>query len=212
MVRYIGPRLKIVRRFGDLPGLTRKLVPARKKKTPGQHGKDRNEQKKQKPSAYKIRLYEKQKLRYNYGITESQLLRYVKEARRKKGLTGFLLMQLLEMRIDNIIYRLGLAPTIPAARQFVSHGHVLINKRKVNIPSFQCQPGDFISFSTRLETVQMIKSNLNQGISLKNKDLNKHLDFDQNSLTIKVKNLVKRTDLKFKINDMLIIEYYSRLA
>ena len=204
MVRYRGPRLKFVNRLGDLPGLTRKVVIKQ----------DSNEQKKSKDSPYKIRLNEKQKLRYNYGITESQLLRYVKEARRRKGLTGFLLMQLLEMRLDNIIFRLGLAPTIPAARQFVNHGHVLINKKKVNIPSFQCQPNDIISFSKKPKTIALIKSNLDQGGSSNpNENIsNSHLEFDSKSLTAKITNLIQRKDLRFKINDMLVIEYYSRLV
>ncbi|CAM9791709.1 unnamed protein product [Ectocarpus sp. 4 AP-2014] len=204
MVRYRGPRLKIVNRLGDLPGLTRKVVLKQ----------ESNDQKKSKDSPYKIRLNEKQKLRYNYGITESQLLRYVKEARRRKGLTGFLLMQLLEMRLDNIIFRLGLAPTIPAARQFVNHGHVMINKKRVNIPSFQCQPNDIITFSKKPKTIALIKSNLNQGGSSNPNDniSNSHLEFDSQLLTGKITNLIQRKDLRFKINDMLVIEYYSRLV
>lgn len=204
MVRYRGPRLKIVNRLGELPGLTRKVVIKQ----------ESNEQKKSKESPYKIRLNEKQKLRYNYGITESQLLRYVKEARRRKGLTGFLLMQLLEMRLDNIIFRLGLAPTIPAARQFVNHGHVMINKKRVNIPSFQCQPNDIISFSKKPKTIALIKSNLNQGgnSTLNDNISNSHLEFDPQLLTGKITNLIERKDLRFKINDMLVIEYYSRLV
>ena len=204
MVRYRGPRLKIINRLGDLPGLTRKVVI--KQEAP--------EQKKSKASPYKIRLNEKQKLGYNYGITESQLLRYVKEARRRKGLTGFLLMQLLEMRLDNIIFRLGLAPTIPAARQFVSHGHVMINKKRVNIPSFQCQPNDIISFSKKPKTITLIKANLNQKENSNPNDnvSNSHLEFDSQLLTGKIVNLIQRKDLRFKINDMLVIEYYSRLV
>jgi len=210
MVRYRGPRLKIIKKFGELPGLTRKVVIKKQNSS----GKDTNDQKKPKASSYKIRLNEKQKLRYNYGVTESQLLRYVKEARRRKGLTGFLLMQLLEMRLDNIIFRLGLAPTIPAARQFVNHGHVLINEKKVNIPSFQCRPNDIITFSTKSKTITLLKSNLNpeENLNSNNDISNSHLEFDYNSLKGKIKNLVKRKDLRFKINDMLVIEYYSRLA
>lgn len=202
MVRYRGPRLKIINRLGDLPGLTRKVVIKQ----------DSKEQKKSKDSPYKIRLNEKQKLRYNYGITESQLLRYVKEARRRKGLTGFLLMQLLEMRLDNIIFRLGLAPTIPAARQFVNHGHVMINKKRVNIPSFQCQPNDIITFSKKPKTIALIKSTLDKGENFNPNDNNSHLEFDSKLLTGKILNLIQRKDLKFKINDMLVIEYYSRLV
>lgn len=207
MVRYTGPRLKIIKRFGELPGLTTKLVIDEKRK-------NQNDKQKPKASAYKIRLNEKQKLRYNYGVTESQLLRYVKEARRRKGLTGFILMQLLEMRLDNIIFRLKLAPTIPAARQFVSHGHVLINNKKVNIPSFQCQPNDLISFSNKQKTLNLLKLNLmqNKGLNINSEVSNTHLEFDQKLLTGKIKNLVKREDLSFNVNDMLVIEYYSRLS
>ncbi|CAM9090002.1 unnamed protein product [Discosporangium mesarthrocarpum] len=210
MGRYRGPRLRIIRRLGELPGLTAKIVP-RYKKTPGQHGKDLREQKKIKPSAYKIRLYEKQKLRYNYGLTETQLLNYIKKARRKTGLTGFLLMQLLEMRLDNIIFRLGLAPTIPAARQYITHGHILINNSKVNIPSFQCQPHDIISLRKKDKTLKLAKFNLNSSQSTAFKSIPNHLEFDRNLLTGKVKTLVGRKDLNFIINDMLVIEYYSRL-
>src|SRR6478672_9266089 len=156
MARYLGHRLRIVRRFGDLPGLTAK-VPT-KKAPPGQHGP--NQKKQQKFSDYKIRLFEKQKLRYNYGLTERQLQRYVREARRKKGSTAFFLMQLLEMRLDTIIFRLGLAPTIPAARQFVNHGHILINAKKINIPSFQCQPNDKISIKKKKGSKALVEKSL----------------------------------------------------
>lgn len=206
MARYTGPRLKIIKKFGELPGLTRKGLGNKKTK------EEKNVASRQKRSEYKIRLIEKQKLRYNYGITEKQLLRYVREARRRKGLTGFLLMQLLEMRLDNIIFRLNLAPTIPAARQFVSHGHVLINNKKVNLPSFQCKPNDLISFSTKTKTIDLIKSNLNQNLTLNPNVSANHLEFDQKLRLGKVKNLVKQEDLGCNINDMLVIEYYSRLS
>ena len=154
MARYLGPRLRIIRRLGNLPGLTAK-VPMRNT-LPGQHG--RKKKKPQKPREYKIRLMEKQKLRYNYGLTERQLQRYVREARRKKGPTAFFLMQLLEMRLDTIIFRLGFAPTIPAARQFVNHDHILVNNKKINIPSFQCQPNDIITVQNKKgEKVNRIK-------------------------------------------------------
>ncbi|MEM7770254.1 MAG: 30S ribosomal protein S4, partial [Cyanobacteria bacterium P01_A01_bin.37] len=117
MSRYRGPRLRIVRRLGELPGLTRKA--AKRAYPPGQHGQARR-----KRSEYAIRLEEKQKLRFNYGLTERQLLRYVKKARRAQGSTGQVVLQLLEMRLDNTIFRLGMAPTIPGARQLVNHGHI----------------------------------------------------------------------------------------
>ena len=121
-------------------------------------------------------------------------------------------MQLLEMRLDNIIFRLGLTLTIPAARQFISHGNVLINSKKVNIPSFQCRPNDIISFSSKSKTTNLLKTNLRQSNYLNDKISTSHLKLDQQSLTARITSLVNRKDLKFKINDMLVIEYYSRLA
>ncbi len=131
MSRYRGPRLRVVRRLGDLPGLTRKS--ARRSYPPGQHGQARK-----KRSEYATQLEEKQKLRFNYGISEKQLLRYVRKAKRAGGSSGQTLLKLLEMRLDNIVFRLGMAPTIPAARQLVNHGHVQVNGRVVSIASYQC--------------------------------------------------------------------------
>lgn len=204
MSRYLGPRLRIIRRFGDLPGLTAKITT---KKPPGQHGA--NQKKSQKSSDYKIRLLEKQKLRYNYGLTENQLKRYVKEAKKKKGSTAFFLMQLLEMRLDTIIFRLGIAPTIPAARQFVNHGHIFINEKKINIPSFQCRPNDVITLRNKKETKQLAENNLaNPRFST----LPNHLIFESKTLKAEVKDLVSKKDLSFEVNELLIVEYYARVA
>jgi small subunit ribosomal protein S4 len=204
MVRYLGPRLRIIRRFGYLPGLTSKTTT---KKAPGQHGS--NPKKSQKSSDYKIRLFEKQKLRYNYGLTECQLRRYVREARRKKGSTAFFLMQLLEMRLDTIIFRLGLTLTIPAARQFVNHGHVLINKKKITIPSFQCRPSDIITIKDKKGTKQIVEKSLaNPRFST----IPTHLQLNTKILQADVKSLVTRKDLSFEVNELLIIEYYARIV
>ncbi|MEM9245565.1 MAG: 30S ribosomal protein S4, partial [Cyanobacteria bacterium P01_F01_bin.153] len=142
MARYRGPRLRVVRRLGELPGLSRKTP--KRAYPPGQHGQGRR-----KRSEYAIRLEEKQKLRFNYGVSERQMLRYVRKARRASGSTGTVLLQLLEMRLDNTIFRMGLAPTIPAARQLVSHGHILVNERRVNVPSYQCREGEVITVRKR---------------------------------------------------------------
>ena len=142
MSRYRGPRLRVTRRLGDLPGLTTKTTD--RTSPPGQHGPGKAG-KKSSLSEYGIRLQEKQKLRYNYGVGEKQLFNYVKESRRLPGATGSILLQLLEMRLDNIAFRLGFASTIPGARQLVTHGHILVNGKKVDIPSFQCQPKDIIT-------------------------------------------------------------------
>lgn len=207
MVRYLGPRRKIINKLGSLPGLTSK---AKREQIP-QQDKELGDQKKTKASAYKIRLNEKQKLRYYYGINETQLINYVKEARRRKGLTGFVLMQLLEMRLDNIIFRLKLSSTIPAARQLINHGHILVNNKRVNIASFQCQPGDSISIEKRSKIIEIIKNNVNAMPIIKNDSMNNHLDLDITTLVGKINNLIQEHNFIFKVNDMLVIEYYSRL-
>ena len=138
MSRYRGPKLKITRRLGPLPGLTTKK--SKKLNRPGKDGNSLDTNKKL--TEYGIRLEEKQKLKFNYGLTESQLFRYVKEARRRKGVTGLILLQLLEMRLDTICFTLGFAKSITQARQLVNHGHITVNQLSVSIASYQCQPGD----------------------------------------------------------------------
>ncbi|MBW4613454.1 MAG: 30S ribosomal protein S4 [Desmonostoc vinosum HA7617-LM4] len=202
MSRYRGPRLRIVRRLGDLPGLTRKS--ARRAYPPGQHGQNRK-----KRSEYAIRLEEKQKLRLNYGLTEKQLLRYVRRARRVTGSTGQVLLQLLEMRLDNTVFRMGMAPTIPAARQLVNHGHVAVNGRVVNIASYQCRPGEEIAVRDREASRKLVENNL-QYPGLAN--LPSHLEFDKNKLIGKVNSVVEREWVALQVNELLVVEYYSRQA
>jgi small subunit ribosomal protein S4 len=207
MARYLGPRLRIIRRFGDLPGLTTKFPT--KKAPPGQHGSNQKKKGQSSFSDYKLRLFEKQKLRYNYGLTERQLQRYVREARRKKGPTAFFLMQLLEMRLDTVVFRLGLASTIPAARQFVNHGHVLVNTKKINIPSFQCQPKDKISIQKKKASKALVEKSL---ASPRFSALPSHLSFNSKALEAEVTDFVVEKDLSFKVNNLLIVEYYSRIG
>ncbi|HEY9863810.1 MAG TPA: 30S ribosomal protein S4 [Candidatus Obscuribacterales bacterium] len=202
MARYRGPRLRIVRRLGDLPGLTRKSP--RKAYPPGQHGQARR-----KRSEYAIRLEEKQKLRYNYGVSERQLLRYVRKARRASGSTGQVLLQTLEMRLDNTIFRLGMAPTIPAARQLVSHGHVTVNGNRVNIPSYQCRPGEVIGIRNTEKSRELVKANL-QYPGLAN--VPSHLELDKAQLTAKVNSVIEREWVALQINELLVVEFYSRQA
>jgi len=202
MSRYRGPRLRIVRRLGDLPGLSRKSP--RRAYPPGQHGQNRK-----KRSEYAIRLEEKQKLRFNYGLTEKQLLRYVRKARRASGSTGQTLLQLLEMRLDNTIFRMAMAPTIPGARQLVSHGHVTVNGRTVNIASYQCRPGDVIAVRNREQSRKLVKQNLEYpGLA----NMPTHLEFDKNNLTGKVNGVVEREWVALQINELLVVEFYSRQA
>jgi small subunit ribosomal protein S4 len=191
-----------VRRLGELPGLTRKS--ARRAYAPGQHGQNRK-----KRSEYAIRLEEKQKLRLNYGLTEKQMLRYVRKARRVTGSTGQVLLQLLEMRLDNTVFRLGMAPTISAARQLVSHGHVTINGRVVNIASYQCRPGEEIGVKDKEASRKLVENNL-QYPGLAN--LPNHLEFDKNKLAGKVNGVIEREWVALQVNELLVVEYYSRQA
>ncbi len=200
MSRYRGPRLRIVRRLGELPGFTSKT--SRKQAPPGQHGKTPK-----KLSQYGIRLQEKQKLRFNYGITESQLIRYVKESRRAKGSTGELLLQLLEMRLDNVVFRLGIAPTIAAARQLILHGHILLNNQKTTIPSCHCKPKDSISVSQRKQSRQLT-TNLIEGT--KTMALPPHLSLNRESMTGSVLGTVDRRAIGLQLNELLVVEFYSR--
>ena len=202
MSRYRGPRLRIVRRLGELPGLTRKS--ARRAYPPGQHGQNRK-----KRSEYAIRLEEKQKLRMNYGLTEKQMLRYVRKARRVAGSTGQVLLQLLEMRLYNTVFRMGMAPTIPAARQLVNHGHVTVNGRPVNIASYQCRPGEEVAVRNREASKKLVEANL-QYPGLAN--LPSHLEFDKTKLSGKVNSVIEREWVALQVNELLVVEYYSRQA
>lgn len=202
MSRYRGPRVRIIRRLGTLPGLTNK-TPQLKTSSTNQSTSNK------KISQYRIRLEEKQKLRFHYGITERQLLNYVRIARKAKGSTGQVLLQLLEMRLDNVIFRLGMAPTIPGARQLVNHRHILVNDRIVNIPSYRCKPQDFITIKDRQKSQAIIIKNID--FSQKSKIPN-HLTF--NSLEKKglVNQILDQESIGLKINELLVVEYYSRQA
>jgi small subunit ribosomal protein S4 len=228
MVRYTGPRIRIVRRLGLLPGLTRKNIKNRTK-TPGQHGKIVLVKSKRSSLSddYRERLLEKQKLRFNYGVTEKQLVSYFKEAKRKVGSTGSLLLELLEARLDCIIYRLGFAPTIPAARQIVNHGHLLVNNKPVDIPSFICKEGDTITIKNKTQSRKLIEENFQTQqqkrtlIQRRMKRINltksrfhsllpSHLEIDSEKLIAKFLSPVKRKDVLVRINELKVVEYYSR--
>ena len=200
MSRYRGPRLRIIRRLGELPGFTTKKNTDILKK--GLNKKQQYNQKVKK-SQYFIRLKEKQKLRYNYGINEKQLKNYVSEARRRKGSTGEILLQMLEMRLDSIIYRLGIAPTIPAARQLINHNHVLVNNKKISIPSYLCKVNDLIS------TVNSFKE-LAKSAFLNDSKFLSFLELNKERSEAKVKSIIPRNLIQLTINELLVIEYYSR--
>jgi len=200
MARYTGAKLRITRRLGDLPAFTSKK--SKLNQRPGQHGATPK-----KLTQYAMRLEEKQKLRFNYGLSEKQLMNYIKAAKRIKGATGTVLLQLLEMRLDNLIFRLGMAPTIAAARQLVVHKHVLINKSCVSIPSYQCQPGEIITIKES-KASQILVNNFLETPALSN--IPQHLDFDKKSLTAKVLGIVDREWVALKLNELFVIEFYSR--
>ena len=200
MARYTGAKLRITRRLGDLPGLTSKI----KKRTnrPGQHGAVNK-----KLTQYGIRLEEKQKLRFNYGVSENQLMNYVKQAKKIKGATGTILLHLLEMRLDNLVFRLGLAPTIAAARQLVNHKHICVNQSCVSIPSYQCQPGDTLTVKKSTRSEKLVQTNL-EIPTLSN--IPQHLDFDKAKLTAKVLRVIDREWVALNLNELLVVEHYSR--
>ena len=204
MSRYRGPKLKISRRLGTLPGLTTK-----KSKKINRAGKDGNANADtgKKLTEYGVRLEEKQKLKFNYGLTENQLFRYVKEARRRQGVTGLILLQLLEMRLDTLCFTLGFAKSMAQARQLVNHGHITVNKKVVNITSFQCRLNDTISIKDKSTSKTLIESNI------KNNQVNNipaHLKFDSSKLEATVLDYCDRDDIALQLDELLVIEYYSR--
>nr|YP_009748471.1 ribosomal protein S4 [Vanilla madagascariensis]QII90151.1 ribosomal protein S4 [Vanilla madagascariensis] len=201
MSRYRGPRLKKIRRLGALPGLTSKRPRYRRDfKTKFKFRSGRRSQ-------YRIRLQQKQKLRFHYGLTERQLLKYVHIATKAKGPKGQVLLQLLEMRLDNILFRLGMASTIPGARQLVNHRHILVNGRIVDIPSYRCKPRDIITTKDKERSKALIQNYL---VSFPRRRVPKHLTIDSLQHKGFVNQIIDRKWIGLKINELLVIEYYSR--
>jgi small subunit ribosomal protein S4 len=204
MSRYRGPKLRITRRLGVLPGLTTKK--SRKINRPGKDGNSSADTSK-KLNEYGVRLEEKQKLKFNYGLTESQLFRYVKEARRRKGVTGLILLQLLEMRLDTLCFTLGFAKSIAQARQLVNHGHITVNNKLVDIPSFQCRLNDIIRVKEKSTSKNLVENNVknNQVTTIPY-----HLRLDTSKLEATVLDYCNRNDVALQLDELLVIEYYSR--
>ena len=198
MSRYRGPRVRIIRRLGKLTGLKEKSS-SKRINSPGQHGQDIT---KQKFGPYKLRLIEKQKLKFNYGLSEKQLLNFVKKARKTKGSTGLVLMQMLEMRLDTIAFRAGWGNSIAAARQLVNHGHIMVNGKNINIPSFICKTGDELSLKEKIsKNNQIFSSSLSYP---------KFLDLENSKSKCIIKQKVNKEDFTISVNELLIVEYYSR--
>ena len=203
MSRYRGPKLKITRRLGTLPGLTTKK--SKKLNRPGKDGNSPDTNKKL--TEYGIRLEEKQKLKFNYGLTENQLFRYIKEARRRKGITGLILLQLLEMRLDTLCFTLGFAKSITQARQIVNHGHITVNNKVISIPSFQCRLNDVISVKNKTISKNLVSQNLKNN---QVKPIPYNLKFDESKLEATVLDYCDRNDIQLQLDELLVIEYYSR--
>lgn len=203
MARYTGPTDKISRRFGvSLFGSSKALE--RRAYPPGQHGV-RSGRRKQ--SDYAIALGEKQKLRMQYGVLEKQFRRYYEEAARRRGITGDTLLELLELRLDNVCYRLGLGNTRRAARQFVNHGHVNVNGRRVDICSYQCKPGDVITVSgtNRAQQLAMRLVDLTQA-----RPVLDWLTMDRDKLVGTVVRTPEREEIDPLVNVQQVVELYSR--
>ena len=203
MARYTGARLKIVRRLkADLPGLTRKAIGLRKN-PPGQHGANAR-----KSSDYGIRLIEKQKVKYNYGLSEKTLRHYFSSASSSKNETGKELMSLLESRLDNVIFRAGFAPTIPAARQLVCHGHVLVNGKRINYPGRSVVPGEVVSIREQSRKIPMVLETIdNPSLSLPT-----YLKVEAKAFTAEMTQRPQADDAPIEVQLNLIIELFSRVG
>ena len=201
MARYRGPKVRISRRFNE-PILGDNKALQKKNYAPGQHGRG----KKRKQSEYATQLYEKQKAKYIYGLLERQFAKLFSEASRKKGVTGETLLQLLESRLDNTVYRLGIAPTRRAARQLVLHKHISVNGDIVNISSFTVKPGDVIGVRERSKNLEVITNSL----ALQGARKYNWLEWDNNEMVGKMINLPLRADIPENINEQLIVELYSK--
>lgn len=195
MSKYTGPRLRIIRRLGEITSLTRK-VPKRRTR-PGQHGIRRI-----KMTQYAYRLAEKQKLRFYYGVSEKQLITYIEKARKSNRPTGNKLLQQLEMRLDNIVYRLGWAPTLPAARQLVNHGHILVDNHRVTIPSFSCLPNQNIMRRGKHRHVRTQQKTESRALPT-------HLTLTRDTITATITQWVDCNTIPLRLKELLVIEYYS---
>jgi small subunit ribosomal protein S4 len=200
-----GPRLKILRRLGtQLPGLTAKTAD-RRPFPPGEHGSATT---RRRPSSLRRRLEEKQKVRFNYGVTEGQMERYLDAARALPGNTGENLLMLLERRLDNAVFRLGLARTIPAARQLIVHGHVRVGERRVDRPGYRLEIGEQVSLGSRARSSESLRACAELGPSLR---LPSYLRRDPDDVCAgRVVNLPARADVPFPVAEALIIEFYAR--
>jgi small subunit ribosomal protein S4 len=201
MARYTGPKSRIARRFGE-PIFGPDKALDRRNYAPGQHGLNRRK----KNSEYGTQLAEKQKAKYTYGVLERQFRLLFAQAARTKGITGEILIQLLESRLDNIVYRLGIAPTRAAARQLVSHRHITVDGKVVNIPSFQVKPGMIVAVREKSKSLEVIAASL-EGF---NHSKYSWLEWDEAQKAGKFLNIPAREEIPENIKEQLIVELYSK--
>lgn len=201
MARFTGPKGKIERKFKD-PILGQHKALQKKSYPPGAHGRGRRK----KESEYAIQLAAKQKAKYTYGLLERQFSNIFKKAARKQGITGTILLQFLEARLDNTVYRLGIAPTRRAARQLVSHKHIVVNGQLVNVPSVTLRPGDIVEVREKSKSLEAISN------SLATSKVTRYpwLEWDDNLLAGKFMSYPEREQIPEKIEEQLIVELYSK--
>lgn len=201
MARYRGPKSKIARKFKD-PIFGPDKALDRKPYPPGHHGANKR---RRKESEYGIQLQEKQKAKYTYGILERQFRNTFKKATTKKGITGEILLQLIEARLDNVVFRLGISPTRRGARQLVTHRHITVNGHVVNIPSYEVRPGDVVGVREKSKSLEAINDSLS-GRS----DRFGWLEWDDEKMEGKFVNYPAREDIPENIREQLIVELYSK--
>jgi small subunit ribosomal protein S4 len=202
MARYTGPTTKIARKFGE-PIFGADQYFEKKNYPPGQHGAMKG---KRKSSEYGVQLKEKQKAKYTYGVLERQFANLFDKAARSKGVTGEVLLQLLESRLDNVVYRLGIAPSRAAARQLVNHRHISVNGHVVNIPSCHVKPGDVVGVREKSKSLEVVI----QATASSRQSRYSWLEWDAASLTGKFLNVPERADIPENIKEQLIVELYSK--
>ena len=201
MARYTGPRTRIARKFGEAIFGPDKVL-SKKNYPPGQHGVN----KRRKTSEYGVQLREKQKAKYTYGVLEKQFRNLFERASRTKGIKGEVLLQFLEARLDNVVFRMGIAPTRAAARQLVSHKHITVDGKVVNIPSYSVKPGQIVGVREKSKSLEVIADSL----SGFNHSKYAWIEWDSNSMSGKFLHLPERADIPENIKEQLIVELYSK--
>lgn len=204
MARYTGPKAKKARALGEpIFGPSRAFE--KKKYKPGQHGNSRG--RRRQPSDYKLQMTQKQIAKYTYGVLERQFRNLFEKAQASRGVTGEVLLQLLEARLDNVVYRLGLAPTRRAARQLVSHRHIMLNGRLNNVPSTQLRPGDVVSVRNKSQALEVVRNSVGSRNDVRNYGW---LSFEQDKMKGTFMAYPERENIPEKINTQLIVELYSK--